>query len=89
MSHDKNVWPNTDWTDLISQESMAQLAFFFFVLPSQDAFWALVVLVGSPRYAMHGLLIPGLPKLLAYNDFHGNMRKRFLPKLHKHLVSIN
>ena len=62
---------------------------FFFVLPSQDAFWALVVLVGSPRYAMHGLLIPGLPKLLAYNDFHGNMRKRFLPKLHKHLVSIN
>lgn len=61
----------------------------FSVLPSQDAFWALVVLIGSPKYAMHGLLIPGLPKLLAYNDFHGNIRKRFLPKLHKHLVSIN
>jgi len=62
---------------------------FLYFSSSQDAFWALVILIGSPRFAMHGLLIPGLPKLLAYNDFHSNIRKRFLPRLHKHLVSIN
>ena len=54
----------------------------------QDAFWALVALIGSEKFAMHGLLIPGLPKLLAYHDYHAAMRKRILPKLHKHLVHI-
>lgn len=56
-------------------------------LNEEDAFWAMVVLVGSKKFAMHGMLIPGLPKLIAYCDYHANMRKRLLPKLHKHLVS--
>lgn len=56
-------------------------------LNEEDAFWALVALIGSEKFAMHGLLIPGLPKLLAYHDYHAAMRKRILPKLHKHLNS--
>ncbi len=56
-------------------------------LNEEDAFWAMVVLIGSPKFAMHGMLIPGLPKLIAYCEYHSNMRKRLLPKLHKHFVS--
>ena len=56
-------------------------------LNEEDAFWALVVLIGSSKFAMHGMLIPGLPKLLAYCDYHSTMRKRLLSKLDKHLVS--
>ena len=55
----------------------------------QDAFWAMVVLIGAQRYAMHGMLIPGLPKLLAYCDLHGRIRRRYLPKLDRHFVSID
>ena len=52
----------------------------------KDAFWALVVFIGDPKFAMHGMLIPGLPKLLALCDFHSTLRKRFMPKLHRHMV---
>ncbi len=55
-------------------------------LNEEDAFLALVALIGNKKYAMHGLLIPGLPKLLAYCDYHADMRKRLLPKLDRHLV---
>ena len=55
-------------------------------LNEEEAFWALVSLIGNRKYAMHGLLIPGLPKLLAYCDYHAMMRKRLLPKLDRHLV---
>jgi hypothetical protein len=55
-------------------------------LNEEDAFWALVILIGSPKFAMHGMLIPGLPKLLAYCDYHATMRKRFLSRLDRHLV---
>ncbi|XP_064397447.1 USP6 N-terminal-like protein [Halichondria panicea] len=54
-------------------------------LNEEDAFWALVALIGNKKYAMHGLLIPGLPKLLAYCDYHADMGKRLLPKLDRHL----
>ena len=53
----------------------------------QDAFWAMVILIGTPRYAMHGMFIPGLPKLLASCDLHGQVRRRYLPKLDRHFVS--
>lgn len=56
-------------------------------LNEEDAFWALVVLIGSEKFAMHGMLIPGLPKLIAYCDYHATTRKRLLPKIDKHLVS--
>ena len=56
-------------------------------LNEEDAFWALVILIGSPKFAMHGMLIPGLPKLLAYCEYHATMRKRFLSRLDRHLVS--
>ena len=48
----------------------------------------MVVLIGAERYAMHGMLIPGLPKLLAYCDLHGRIRRRYLPKLDRHFVSV-
>ena len=35
---------------------------------------------------MHGMLIPGLPKLLALCDFHSTLRRRFMPKLRQHSV---
>jgi hypothetical protein len=56
-------------------------------LNEEDAFWAMVVLIGSPKFAMHGMLIPGLPKLIAYCDFHAAMRKRIIPKMDRHFVS--
>ena len=56
-------------------------------LNEEDAFWALVIMIGSPKFAMHGMLIPGLPKLLAYCEYHATMRKRFLSRLDRHLVS--
>lgn len=56
-------------------------------LNEEDAFWAMVVLIGSPKFAMHGLLIPGLPKLLASCELHGRSRRRLFPKLDKHLQS--
>lgn len=56
-------------------------------LNEEDAFWALVVLIGSPKFAMHGMLIPGLPKLIAYCEFHATMRKRILPKIDKHMLA--
>ena len=46
----------------------------------------MVVFIGDPKFAMHGMLIPGLPKLLALCDFHSTLRKRFMPKLHRHMV---
>ena len=46
----------------------------------------MVIFIGDPKFAMHGMLIPGLPKLLALCDFHSSLRKRFMPKLHRHLV---
>ncbi len=46
----------------------------------------MVVLIGSPKFAMHGMLIPGLPKLEAYFEHHGRIRRRLLPKLDRHLV---
>jgi hypothetical protein len=56
-------------------------------LNEEDAFWGMVIFIGDPKFAMHGMLIPGLPKLLALCDFHATLRKRFLPKLHRHLDS--
>jgi hypothetical protein len=56
-------------------------------LNEEDAFWALVIFIGDPKFAMHGMLIPGLPKLLALCDFHSTLRKRFIPKLHRHMHS--
>ena len=47
----------------------------------------MVVMIGTPKFAMHGLLIPGLPKLVAYCEQHGQIRQRLLPKLDRHLVS--
>jgi hypothetical protein len=64
-------------------------AMLLMYLNEEDAFWAMVVLIGSPRYAMHGMLIPGLPKLLAYCDMHGQVRRRYLPKLDRHFVSCS
>jgi hypothetical protein len=62
-------------------------AMLLMYLNEEDAFWAMVVLIGSPRYAMHGMLIPGLPKLLAYCDMHGQVRRRYLPKLDRHFIN--
>ena len=74
-------------TTLSNNEFSLVLVSVPFVGP-QDAFWALVVLIGSPKFAMHGMLIPGLPKLLAYCDLHGRIRRRYLPRLDRHLVSV-
>ena len=60
--------------------------FHFYLFSCKDAFWALVIFIGDPKFAMHGMLIPGLPKLLALCDFHSTLRKRFIPKLHRHMV---
>jgi hypothetical protein len=61
-------------------------ALMLMYLDEEDAFWALVELLGNKKYAMHGYFIPGLPRLIRSFDHHTDVRQKFLPKLHKHLL---
>jgi len=63
-------------------------ALLLMYLNEEDAFWATAVLIGSPRFAMYGMLIPGFPKLKVYYAYHKALRKHFLPKLHSIMVSV-
>ncbi|XP_062510603.1 USP6 N-terminal-like protein [Corticium candelabrum] len=60
-------------------------ALLLMYLNEEDAFWGIVELLRNKKYAMHGFFIPGLPRLLRSFDHHRSIRKKFLPKLHKHL----
>eukprot|EP00118_Oscarella_pearsei_P007335 m.35455 g.35455 ORF g.35455 m.35455 type:complete len:409 (+) comp32123_c0_seq2:190-1416(+) len=61
-------------------------ALMLMYLNEEEAFWALVVLLKDSKYTMHGYFVPGLPKLLRSFDHHKSIRKKYLPKLHKHLI---
>lgn len=52
----------------------------------QDAFWALSVLMSHPRFAMHGLFVPGFPKLKRFHSHVDAILTKFLPRVRKHLV---
>ncbi|XP_035890806.1 USP6 N-terminal-like protein isoform X1 [Anopheles stephensi] len=51
----------------------------------EDTFWALDVLMTSPRYAMHGLYIVGFPKLMRFLAHHDRILTKCMPSLKKHL----
>lgn len=53
-------------------------------LNEEDAFWALHILLTSPKYAMHGYYKEGFPKLTRYLEHHDKILTKFLPKLKRH-----
>jgi len=60
-------------------------ALLLMYMNEEDAFWALSELLNDKKHAMHGLFIPGFPKLLRLQDHHDKILKKFLPKIYKHL----
>lgn len=54
-------------------------------LNEEEAFWALNSLMVDKKYAMHGLYIPGFPKLMRFLSHHDKILTKFLPKLKKFL----
>ena len=44
-------------------------------LNEEDAFWAMVVLIGSKKYGMYGIITAHRPNLLAYFDLHEQGRR--------------
>jgi USP6 N-terminal-like protein len=53
-------------------------------MDEEEAFWALNVLLGTEKYAMHGLYIEGFPKLMRFIAHHDKIMTKFMPKLKKH-----
>ncbi|XP_067173410.1 USP6 N-terminal-like protein isoform X2 [Apteryx mantelli] len=69
-------------------QGMSQItALLLMYMNEEDAFWALVKLLSSPKHAMHGFFIPGFPKLLRFQEHHDKILKKFLSKLKQHLDS--
>ncbi|CAH1798329.1 unnamed protein product [Owenia fusiformis] len=67
-------------------QGMSQIAALLLMyMNEEDAFWALSTLLTDSRHAMHGVFIPGFPKLMRFQDHHDRIIKKFLPKVKKHL----
>ncbi|XP_065187030.1 USP6 N-terminal-like protein [Sycon ciliatum] len=54
----------------------------------EDAYWAMCRLMSSEHYAMHGLYTSDLRKLHEMCTHHGTIRRKVLPKVHKHLEQV-
>ncbi|XP_069914170.1 TBC1 domain family member 3D isoform X2 [Oryctolagus cuniculus] len=54
-------------------------------LSEEDAFWALVQLMGDSQHAMHDFYTPDSPKLERFQHHLGAIMRRVLPSLEKHL----
>lgn len=67
-------------------QGMSEIAALLLMyLNEEDAFWALSQLFCQKRYGLHGMFMPGFPKLLRYQEHHDNILKKFLPKLKKYM----
>ncbi|KAG5896769.1 hypothetical protein JTB14_008345 [Gonioctena quinquepunctata] len=53
-------------------------------MDEEDAFWAVHILLTSPKYAMHGLYKEGFPKLTRFLAHHDRILTKLLPKVKKH-----
>ena len=74
---------NTDVGYCQGMSGIAALLLMY--MNEEDAFWALSELLTDKKHAMHGLFIPGFPKLLRLQGHHDKILKKLIPKIHKHL----
>ncbi|XP_056014079.1 USP6 N-terminal-like protein isoform X4 [Ostrea edulis] len=66
-------------------QGMSEIAALLLMyLNEEEAFWGLSQLFCSKQHGMHGLFIPGFPKLLRYQEHHDVVLKKFLPKVRKY-----
>ena len=73
---------NTDVGYCQGMSGIAALLLMY--MNEEDAFWALSELLTDRKHAMHGLFIPGFPKLLRLQDHHDKIFKKLIPKMFKH-----
>lgn len=74
---------NTDVGYCQGMSGIAALLLMY--MNEEDAFWALSELLTDKKHAMHGLFIPGFPKLLRLQGHHDKILKKMVPKVFKHL----
>jgi len=74
---------NTDVGYCQGMSGIAALLLMY--MNEEDAFWALSELLTDKRHSMHGLFVPGFPKLLRLQDHHDKVIKKLIPKISKHL----
>ncbi|XP_047237290.1 USP6 N-terminal-like protein [Girardinichthys multiradiatus] len=73
-------------TEVSYCQGMSQIAAILLMyLNEEDAFWALSQLLTDTKHSMHGLFIPGFPKLHRFQAHHELILSKMLPKLKKHL----
>lgn len=73
---------NTDVGYCQGMSGIAALLLMY--MNEEDAFWALSELLTDRKHAMHGLFIPGFPKLLRLQAHHDKIFKKLIPKMFKH-----
>ncbi|XP_013398164.2 USP6 N-terminal-like protein [Lingula anatina] len=67
-------------------QGMSQIAALLLMyLNEEDAFWGLSALLTDRKHGMHGIFIPGFPKLKRFQDHHDKILSKYLPKVKKHL----
>lgn len=74
---------NTDVGYCQGMSGIAALLLMY--MNEEDAFWALSELLTDRRHSMHGLFVPGFPKLLRFQNHHDKILKKMMPKMYKHL----
>lgn len=68
-------------------QGMSEIAALLLMyLNEEDAFWGLSQLLTDKKHGMHGLFMPGFPKLLRFLDHHDTILRKYLGKVRKHLV---
>ena len=61
------------------------VALLLMYMDEEAAFWALSELLTDRKHSMHGLFVPGFPKLIRFQTHHDKVVKKLLPKVGKHL----
>ncbi|GAB1605415.1 Hypothetical predicted protein [Argonauta hians] len=68
-------------------QGMSEIAALLLMyLDEEDSFWGLSQLLTDKKHGMHGLFIPGFPKLLRLQDHHDNILRKYLGKVRKQLM---
>lgn len=73
---------NTDVGYCQGMSGIAALLLMY--MNEEDAFWALSELLTDRKHAMHGLFVPGFPKLIRLQNHHDKLFKKLIPKMFKH-----
>ncbi|XP_014767907.1 USP6 N-terminal-like protein isoform X1 [Octopus bimaculoides] len=68
-------------------QGMSEIAALLLMyLDEEDSFWGLSQLLTDKKHGMHGLFMPGFPKLIRLQEHHDNILRKYLGKLRKQLL---